>query len=66
LEREAPVRYIVIHYDQFPERRRENLRQDMIRYRDRMPLRARFGSDAVHEVLPEAASTEGRPGDTIR
>jgi hypothetical protein len=53
IEREAPVRYIVIHYDEFPERQRRRLEHDMDRYRDRMPLRARFGTDAVHELLPE-------------
>ncbi len=53
IERDVPVRLIVIHYDELPERRREKLRHDMDRYRDRMPIRARFGEDVVYELLPE-------------
>jgi hypothetical protein len=57
LESDVPVRYIIIHYGQFPERRRQSLRSDMDRYRDRMPIRARFGSDVVYELLPDSVST---------
>ena len=53
MERDVPVRLILIHYDEFPERRRAKLRHDMNRYRDRMPIRARFGEDVVYELLPE-------------
>jgi hypothetical protein len=53
LEREAPVRYIVIHYAQYPDARRRQLERDMERYKDRMPLRARYGNDAIHEILPD-------------
>ena len=54
LEERAPVRYIVIHYDRFPEPRRRRLEEAMERYRARMPLRLRIGSDAVYEFVPEA------------
>ncbi len=54
IQRDVPVRLIVIHYDKLPERRREKLRHDMNRYRDRMPIRARFGEDVVYELLPES------------
>ena len=53
LEREAPVRYVIIHYAQFPEAQQRQLKQDMERYRDRMPIRASFGTDAIHEILPD-------------
>jgi hypothetical protein len=53
IERDVPVRLILIHYDEIPERRKEKLRHDMDRYRDRMPIRARFGEDVVYELLPE-------------
>lgn len=53
LERDVPVRYIIIHYAEYPEGERRRLQHDMERYRDRLPLRARFGTDAVHELLPE-------------
>jgi hypothetical protein len=55
LETEVPVRYIIIHYDLYPAGRRERLRRDMVRYRDRMPIRARYGTDAVYELLPQLA-----------
>ena len=54
MERDVPVRWIVVHYDKLSERRREKLRHDMNRYRDRMPIRARFGEDVVYELLPES------------
>ena len=54
IQRDVPVRLIIIHYDKFPERQREKLRHDMNRYRDRMPIRARFGDDVVYELLPQS------------
>ena len=60
LERDVPVHWILVHYDQYPERARAKLRHDMERYRDRMPIRARFGEDVVYELLPETrAGDEG-------
>ncbi len=55
IQRDVPVRLIVIHYDKLPERRREKLKHDMNRYRDRMPIRARFGEDVVYELLQESS-----------
>ncbi len=54
IQRDVPVRLIIIHYDKFPECQREKLRHDMNRYRDRMPIRARFGDDVVYELLPQS------------
>ena len=54
IQRDVPVRLIIIHYDKFPERQREKLRHDMNRYRDRRPIRARFGDDVVYELLPQS------------
>jgi hypothetical protein len=53
LERDVPVDLILIHYDEYPERQRAKLRHDMQRYRDRMPIRARFGGDVVYQLLPD-------------
>jgi len=53
LERDVPVRLILIHYDEYPERQRARLRQDMQRYHERMPIRAQFGPDVVYELLPD-------------
>ncbi|MGH9461309.1 MAG: 6-pyruvoyl-tetrahydropterin synthase-related protein [Vicinamibacteria bacterium] len=53
LERDVPVRLILIHYDEYPERQRAKLRQDMQRYHERMPIHAQFGSDVVYELLPD-------------
>ena len=53
LEAHVPVRLVIIHYDQYPVREGERLRAAMERYRERLPLRARFSDDAVYEVLPE-------------
>jgi hypothetical protein len=62
LERDAPVKLILIHYDEYPERQQAKLRQDMQRYHERMPIRAQFGPDVVYELLPdtqrEAPGTE--------
>jgi len=58
LERDVPVRWILVHYDQYPERQRAKLRHDMERYRDRMPIRARFGEDVVYELLPETRTED--------
>lgn len=50
LER-APVRYVVVHYDKIPQPRRRLLEAEMHRYRERMPVRFRFGDDVVYEIL---------------
>ena len=54
LER-APVRYVVIHYDRFPDFERRRLEDAMHRYRDRMPLLVRVGDDAVYEITDGTA-----------
>ena len=53
LERDVPVRLILIHYEEYAERQRAKLRQDMQRYHERMPIRAQFGPDVVYELLPD-------------
>jgi hypothetical protein len=53
LEREVPVQYVLIHYDQYPARQAERLRQNMERYETRMPIRARMDNDVIYEILPE-------------
>jgi hypothetical protein len=52
LEREAPVRFILVHYGEYTERQAQMLEDNIERYRERMPLRVRFGDDAVYELLP--------------
>ena len=54
LERRAPVRFVVIHYDAIPQPRRRHLDAAMERYKERMPARFRFGNDVVYEILPAA------------
>jgi len=57
LEAHVPVRLVIIHYDQYPAGEAERLRAAMERYRERLPLRARFSDDAVYEVLPEGSGS---------
>jgi hypothetical protein len=54
LEREVPVRFILVHYGEYAERQARVLEGNIERYRERMPLRARFGDDAVYELLPDS------------
>ena len=54
LARDVPVRYVLIHYDQYPTRQAERLRRDMERYEKRMPARTRIGNDVIYEILPES------------
>lgn len=53
LEREVPVRFILVHYGEYTERQAQILEQNIERYRERMPVRARFETDAVYELLPK-------------
>jgi hypothetical protein len=61
LEAHVPVRFVVVHYDDYSDRERERLEEAMGRYAGRLALRARFGADAVYEIEPSTPSDPAKP-----
>jgi hypothetical protein len=59
LEEEVPVRFVLIHYDEYPPALARRLERNMERYREVMPVRARLESDVIYELL----TSENRPRD---
>jgi hypothetical protein len=51
LHEEVPVRYVLIHYGEYPPALARRLERNMERYREAMPVRARLGSDVIYELL---------------
>ncbi len=58
LGEEVPVRFILIHYDEYPPALGRRVERNMERYQEVMPVRARLGSDVIYELLRSETRSE--------